>query len=209
MSQNSSKPEYNDDSSDPIEEDNFAPTGFNSEVPESHYRKKPTKAFLSFLIAVIVVGGLALAVSILGSKDTEPTVDSKRIAETWQKNKDQESSGVFFTMKLDSVSESNAISLIFDQKGKVSAQDSCFESESNYLVKEDGSIAVEGFKNDKLEVLDDAACVDVSPSELFFSSSLSYSNDSQSWLAYDADGKTLGDSLVEDTGFLASQKSEK
>lgn len=186
---------------------NYPPTGFNSEVPSSSNRKRPTKAFLSFLIAFLVVGGLTLVAFLLGSKNSEPAIDQEKIAEAWNQNKTQESSGVFFTMKLDPVSESDSTSLIFDQNGKVRAKDSCFESESNYIVKEDGSIAVENLANSEIKVLDEDNCVDVSPNDLFFASSINYSNEAQDWIAYDAAAKPIGDPLVEDTEFLSAEKN--
>ena len=158
-----------------------------------------TRAIVAIAMAVVLVaGGAFWALSWL-STSGERDIASQRqaLAENWKKAQADEAPGVNFELKISNSELAGKPSLSFDQEGMATAKDSCFEATSAYIVREDGSLAVEDLSNSWKSGEDAAACSEAEAGPIFWTSTVSFNMETYGWTAYDAAGKPLVSELKE------------
>jgi len=168
--------------------------GESREGSRSSYRLSP-KA----VIGLVVVAAILLAGAVGAVKWTEARNESRSGEQTaalktaWENNQKSEAQGVDFRMYLESTKERRNPTLDFKHDGTVTAKDACFSAQSDYIVLEDGSLAVRDLS--KPREASASGCGGVGPSSIFLSSKLSFRDGG--WTAYDAEGSKLVDTLKE------------
>lgn len=151
------------------------------------------------VVALVVVAGLLIAGAVGAVKWTEGQ-NAQRAAQrtealktAWEKNQKLEVRGVDFQMTVRNATEKRAPELDFSHSGTVTAKDRCFKATSDYIVLQDGSLAI----RDLSRVSDSGSeCASSGTSPLFYTSKLSFKG--KSWTAYGADNKVLLTGLKEE-----------
>jgi len=178
--------------------------GEHREGSRSNYRLTP-KA----IIGLVVVAGLLLVGAVGAVKWTEAHNESKAesqtaaLKEAWEKAQKSEAQGVDFRMFLEADSEPRKPTLDFKHDGTVTAKDACYSAQSDYIVLQDGSLAVRDLT--RLKEASSGGCGGVSSSVIFQSSKLSFKDGG--WTAYDARGEKLLAGLKEHARPAASSDS--
>lgn len=168
--------------------------GEDREGSRSSYKLSP-KA----VVGLVVVAGLLIVGSVGAVKWTEARSESRSGEQTaalktaWEKNQKSEAQGVDFRMFLESTSEPRKPTLDFKHDGTVTAKDACYSAQSDYIVLQDGSLAVRDLSKPKEAAA--GGCGGVDPSAIFMSSKLSFKDGG--WTAYDARGSKLVGALKE------------
>lgn len=176
----------------------FEPSEVEEPKEATPKRGLSTRAIVAIAMAVVLVaGGAFWALSWL-STSGERDIASQRqaLAENWKKAQADEAPGVDFELKISNGEAPGKPSLSFDHEGMATAKDSCFEATSAYIVREDGSLAVEDLSN-SWESGEDAACSEAKAGPIFWTSTVSFNMETYGWTAYDAAGKPLVSELKE------------
>lgn len=158
-----------------------------------------TRAIVAIAVAVVLVaGGAFWALSWLStSGERDIAAQRQALADNWKKAQADEAPGVDFELKISNGELEGKPSLSFDHEGMVTAKDSCFEATSEYIVREDGSLAIEDLSN-SWQSGENVSCGEAEASEIFWTSTVSFNLEtSDSWTAYDAAGKALVSGLKE------------
>lgn len=177
----------------------FEPTGAEDPNGTTSKRGLSTRAIVAIAVAVVLVaGGAFWALSWLStSGERDIAIQRQGLAKNWKKAQADEAPGVDFELKISNGEAPGKPSLSFDHEGMVTAKDSCFEATSAYIVREDGSLAIEDLSN-SWQSAEDLSCSDAEAGPIFWTSTVSFNMEtSDSWTAYDAAGKPLVSELKE------------
>ena len=161
-------------------------------------RMLTTRAIVAIAAAVVIVaGGAFWALSWFSTADDRDIASQRQaLSESWKQAQADEAQGVDFDLELNS-SELGGSSLSFDHTGMVSAKDECFEATSEYIVREDGSLAIQDLTG-AWQNTENSQCANRDFSSIFLASKVSFNMEtSDSWTAYDARGNALVSDLKE------------
>lgn len=171
--------------------------GDNLPEPEETAPKPRGSQLVRGLIGIGLIGlavaALVLAFQIPNGPDPEEL--RSELADSWKTASKDAAPGVDFEMRLKGSFQDSGFTMIFDHQGEVTLKDSCYESKSDYLVRSDGSIAVEDLSQP--ELLDTSVgCEEPPTRSLYWTSSLDYGENG--WTARDVSGKPLLEKIQED-----------
>lgn len=158
-----------------------------------------TRAIVAIAVAVALVAGGAFWALSWYSTSGERDIAAQRqaLAKSWKEAQSDAAQGVDFDLKISNGNLDSKPSLSFDHEGLVTAKDSCFEATSEYIVRADGSLAIQDLTG-SWQTEENLSCSDAEPSSIFWTSKVSFNMEtSDSWTAYGADGKSLVPELKE------------
>lgn len=148
-------------------------------------------------IALAVVVGIGLLFGAMSWFSTAPDrIESQErmaLEKSWDDAQAEKAMGVDFELELRSTGSDSTFELSFDHSGTVTATDGCYQSSSDYIVLNDGSLALRDLSSTWNR--SDGGDCDGKPSELFWAGRLSFSDGS--WQAKDARGSALSPTLEE------------
>lgn len=164
--------------------------------PRSGSRKISTGAIVAIAVAALVVVGTAFwAIGWSAtSDDREDSARRSALTESWKTAQAKEAPGVDFELEISNSAAVPESSLSFDHRGIVTVDAGCFEASSEYIVLEDGSLAIQDLSN-PWQRDGSSSCENSEFSSIFWTSKVSFS--SGSWTAYGADGAELLGGLEE------------
>lgn len=160
-------------------------------------RRSGSRQLIRGLIGVGLIGLAiaALVIALQPAPPVDPVELRSDLAESWKVASKDEASGVDFEMRLRGEFQSNQFTMKFDHDGKVELKDSCYEAESSYLVKSDGSIAIEDLSHAEV-VGKSVGCEDTAIDGLYWTATMDYSEDG--WTARGANGKPILNKIQEE-----------
>ena len=180
--------EPEDSAIEPSEEDTVISPVRSPKRPKKSLSMRSIVA-ISIAIALVAVGAF-WALSWLVTSDERDEAETRQALEaSWVASDAQRAFGVDFEF---TVSKGDS-SLAFSHNGFVSAKDGCYEGSSEYMVLEDGSLAIKDLSG---AWASDEACATQDPDELFWVSKLIY--EGNGWTAYGPDGEELVSELIEE-----------
>lgn len=166
-------------------------------------RKLSTRAIVAISVGfALVIGGAFWGISWLTTADDRRDAEqSLALSKSWKAAQEAEAKGVDFELRISDPE----ISMSFDHEGTVSVEDSCYQANSDYIVLNDGSLAIRDLTG-SWNKDDTAICSDAEPSAIFLAGKLSF--EAKSWVAYGADGAKLIDDLVEQRAKITANFEE-
>lgn len=183
----------------------YRPQNEPGEPRESRERRGiSTRGIIGLVIvaALLIVGAVGAVKWTQAQGEQQAAKQTEALKTAWEKNQKLEAQGVDFEMTVKNSEIKRAPELSFSHSGTVTAKDRCFKATSDYIVLQDGSLAI---RNLSRVSNSGSECASSGSSPIFFASKLTFKG--KSWTAYGADGKELLSGLKENSSEGSSSGS--